>query len=273
MTESAPTDLTWPGLLAYWTDFAKASVALPKDDQGERWRESVAPIIALQAVTMALGDLDRLAEPDERPLALDRADMSIREHAGALHEVWANEPMSMELVRLIEDARRALNAAKGAGAEWCVEPIGEAYPNDRFVARHPADLAGVLLASGFTGDLMVAAPGVALFEGCPACFARDTHGGPPSDDVLAMIDLWLGEGVADPAGVEGPRQAYRQFDFAQGGPTRDLVLPMDETLPPGQPLLVMVIERGEAMPVSLPPKAPDRQDPLPVVFGPDEPGE
>ena len=67
-----PEALSWTALLTRWIDFARASVAIPESSEGPRWRESVAPVVNLQAVTFALADLDELAEVD-RPFALDRA--------------------------------------------------------------------------------------------------------------------------------------------------------------------------------------------------------
>lgn len=48
------TQLTWAALLFYWMDSAKASVAQPNDAEGQRWKDSIAAIITLQAVTFAL---------------------------------------------------------------------------------------------------------------------------------------------------------------------------------------------------------------------------
>src|SRR5688500_18821296 len=115
--DDRPADLTWPALLAHWTAFAQASLALPKTAEGDRWRAAVPSIVGLQAVTFALADLDRLraGEEDsggERALAVDRADMLIRRHGEQLHDLWAGEPLHTELARMIEDARAALAAAK-----------------------------------------------------------------------------------------------------------------------------------------------------------------
>ena len=110
MGDDPVTGLTWAVLLGRWTDFARAAVALPRDADGDRWRASVAPVIGLQAVTFALGDLDRL-EPAERALGLDRAEVLIGRYSGELHEHWRGVPMHGELVRLIEDAMAALASA------------------------------------------------------------------------------------------------------------------------------------------------------------------
>lgn len=83
-------DLTWVMLLTRWTALAKATVALPDDAGGDRWRQAVTPIITLQAVTHALGELDELT-PDERALGLDKAELLISANARALHDLWAHE--------------------------------------------------------------------------------------------------------------------------------------------------------------------------------------
>jgi len=67
------------------------------------------------------------------------------------------------------------------------------------------------------------------------------------------------------------RQVYRQFDFARGGPVRDLVAPLNADLPPGQPLLVPIVQAGELCAVPLPPRGHLAIDPLPVEFAGDEP--
>jgi len=254
------TDLTWPALLAHWTQFAQSSLALPKTAEGDRWRAAVPAIIGLQAVTFALGDLDRLADGagGERALALDKSDLLIRKHAAELHDLWRGEPLHAELATLIDDARAALAAARDGGMEWRVA-------DDRLIAEHPADLVAALLSAGFRGDLMLPAPGYTLFKSCPAAFARAPLGATPEDDVLEVVARFLG-GVGEPQRVPGPRQVYRQFDFAKGGPVRDVVVPMNATLPAGQPLLVPAIQGGEAVPVSLPPRRLEELADLPVVF-------
>jgi hypothetical protein len=108
---SAPTpDLTWPALLAKWTQFAQASAAFPRTGMGDRWRASVPAIIGLQAVTFALADLAMLL-PNERVVGLARAAAVIERHRGELLALWGLQ-MSPELRDLIADAQAALVAAK-----------------------------------------------------------------------------------------------------------------------------------------------------------------
>lgn len=262
------TDLTWPALLAHWTAFAQASLALPKSAEGERWRGSVASIINLQAVTFALGDLDRLGHDKgetehsggegERAFALDKAEILIRTHAAELHQIWRGEPLHDELETMIADARAALNAARDGGVEWRVTA-------ERLSADHPADLVALALDAGLTGDLYVPTPGVPLFRGSPAAFAREPDGSRPNERVIRAVKEFLFD-VGRPERVPGPRQVYRQFDFAKGGAVRDLVVPLAQGLPAGQPLLVPAVLGGRPVGVTLPPRKGVEIPALPVIF-------
>ncbi len=220
-----PEELTWAALLTRWTDFARSAVAFPKSGDGGRLRASVAPMIGLQAIVFALAQAHRLP-PAEHALALDRAEMLIRRHIRELHDAWPGHAMPPELQELIRDARAALEAANSFGVEWLA-------PHDRFIAPDPLPLARELLDGGFRGRLLAAAPGTVLFHSAPLLFAT-----PPLD--RAPAGLFAGCAVRH---APGPRQLYRQMDDA-GRPLRDLALPMDETLPPGRPLLVPIIEDG-----------------------------
>jgi len=106
-----PEHLTWTSLLGHWMDFAKTSVALPKDGNGPNWRVSVPAIISLQAVTFALADLDQLAA-DERALAIDRAELHITAARDDLLRVWVATSPPASLGELIDDAQLALEAAQ-----------------------------------------------------------------------------------------------------------------------------------------------------------------
>ena len=105
-----PTDLTWAALLGRWIEFAKASMALPDDAEGDRWRESVAAVINLQAVTFALADLDGLP-PDECALALDKSEIIIDDNDARLAAIWSGDALPESLVELCDDARLALKTA------------------------------------------------------------------------------------------------------------------------------------------------------------------
>lgn len=253
--------MTWAALLARWADFARSAAVFPDSGDPGRLREAVPAIIALQAVTHALSELDRL-DADERALGLDLAEMQIRRHAGELNRIWHGQEMPEGIVELVEDALMALDAAAGAGVEWVVS-------SDRLVARHPGELVAALISVGFEGDLYLPTPGVPIFTGAPAGFMSGVD---LESDVggMALVEVPIFLCArGDVTGHESPvaRQVYRQFDFGKGGPVRDLVLPMDADLPPGQPLLVPAILAGQAQPVSLPIPGADRQGMVPVEFG------
>lgn len=251
--------ITWATLLAGWTEFARSGVALPDEGDAGRWKRSLAPAIALHAVAMALTELIRI-DPEERPLAMDRSEMTVREQASALNEVWRGEAMPGSLTELIDDARHAWEAALHEGVEWTVE-------SDTFVAFHPADLAEKLLDAGFVGEVMAPAPGVPLFKGSVCATARERDGGPVDDEIRAIVQEYLrraeGRCSKRPMVSLPLRQVYRQFDFAKGGPVRDLLAPVVGELPSGQPLLIPVVSGGA--PGSIPPpRGVTKMSPIPV---------
>ncbi|GAB4547827.1 MAG: hypothetical protein Tsb0013_07960 [Phycisphaerales bacterium] len=102
---------SWALLLSHWTSWARHSVALPENPEGQAWRASVAPVIGLQAHVFALAELDRLPE-DERALGLDRASAGIDAHERALRDAWAGRAMPEGVADLLIDARTALRAAE-----------------------------------------------------------------------------------------------------------------------------------------------------------------
>jgi len=255
-----PAPIAWTTLLAHWTRVAQAAVALPKDAEGDRWRESIPPLIALHAIACALGELDRVSDHD-RASALDKADLLIQRDAAALAMLWRSEPMPRAIVDLLEDARRALTLGVCAGYEWvCTD--------DTHIGEHPGDIADALNEAGFDGDLFVAAPGVPLFATSPVAFMRAPGGGRIDSDLLEAIGEFLGESVSDamPSRVAGLRQVYRRFDFGAGGPVEDVVSLPEGDPEPGQPLLVPAMLAGQTQPVSLPPRGPLLESALPVRF-------
>lgn len=101
-----PDRLTWAVLLARWTEFARASVALPDAGEAGRVRRSVTDIITLQAVWFALTHLDEL-EPAERALGLDRAGVLIDRHTAAIRSRFEGEALPESLTELIADVQAA----------------------------------------------------------------------------------------------------------------------------------------------------------------------
>ena len=108
-----PERLTWAALLGRWVDFAQASLALPTTGDAGRLRRSVSDIITLQAVWMALQDLEDL-DPDQRRLGLDRAGLLIRTHTDKLQRRYEPEPLPEAVTELIDDATKAHAEARQA---------------------------------------------------------------------------------------------------------------------------------------------------------------
>lgn len=217
---------TWAALLARWTAFARAAVALPETPDAERWRRAVVPIITLQAVVHALGEVHLLAE-GERGVAVDRAGVLVREHAAGLVRAWGNEALPESLLDLVGDARAAHAAAAAMGAHWLVE-------GSEFVMPTLEGMVGSLAASGFGGDVLAALPGTILFRGEPAVFVRPAVGVAISGLVRAERDA-------------APMQVYRQADPETGAVSRDVVAPLLTGLAAGRPMLVPVMEGGEVV--------------------------
>lgn len=257
MNSGSDSSLTWAALLGRWMDFAKASLAIPPGDEGDGWRRSVSPIIALQALTSALSEIADL-DPDERALGLDKADLLVARHIGEVNEAWAGRDMPDSVLEVVDDARAALHAAVRGGVELILE-------DEALEAPHPGQLVNDLIEGGFDGDLLVPVPGRRLFRGCPVAFVRPARGGLVSDAILSHLATFLDAEVSG-QDVPDARQVYRQFDFAQGRAVRDLVAPMSADLPPGQPLLVWAIEGGQSQPVTLPGRLVEPEKPLELVI-------
>lgn len=241
---------TWASLLAGWVHFAQSAVGLPEDAEGERWRASVAPAIGLHALAMALAELHKL-DPAERPLAMDKAELGIKQHATEINTAWNAEPMPDSLAELIDDAKRSWEESLHEGVVWRCK-------SERFVTRHPGEIGLAMREAGFMGEIFIAAPGVEMFEGAPVAWCRDQAGGMPDEQVVEFVDGFLetctGK-VERPEIMRPIHQVYRQFDFMAGGATHDLAAPVTGDLPAGQPLLVPVVTGGEICSVSLPPKS------------------
>lgn len=247
-------EMTWAALLGRWLDFARASVALPKDTAGQRWRQSVAPIITLQAVIFALRQLDDLPE-DERALGLDRAEILIRQESAGLNSAWRGEPMPELLLELIADAPAALRAATvGAAVELAVLDSGRTgpFPADacRMVPACESALA-VIDASEFDGEVHLALPGTLLAPGEVMGFAVGRsvrawrRGRLNAAEAFQVALPGLSEALAPFLAryVDSPRQVYRQAD-AQGRISVDVAVRLVCDPVAGQPLLARVWSDG-----------------------------
>jgi len=220
MSSLRPEALTWTALLGRWIEYAQASIALPDDADGRRWRAAVPHVINLQAVTFALGELGGLPR-EERALGRDKAAIIIREATQELESIWGEAPLPDEVAEMICDAGAALHAAAYAGAtELVVATIGPFVMPD-------------VEPGAPRGTLALAAPGTILMPGEPAGWWLDREG--------FEVD------GCEPAVVTTPRQVYRELDD-DGTFRRDLVAPVT-TDPPddlrAMPLIVPLFDRDE----------------------------
>lgn len=155
--------LTWTALLAKWMEYAQAAKALPKGAEGARWRGAVPHVITLQAVTLALRDIEHVQEED-RAVARDRSAVMIAESQRAVGELWQEEGLPQALCELIADARDALAVAGMPGLKELV------WPGPGEFVMPPLEGSGAPDVPG--GTLFVMAPGTIAFPGeCVALVA------------------------------------------------------------------------------------------------------
>ncbi len=112
--------LTWAVLLSRWVEFAQSSVALPSTGSWGVLRESVADVIMLQALCMALRELGDLPDA-ERALGLDRAAVLIDKHTRAIQARNWPGGLPDALQELIGDAHETLAQAK----KWSSGQVAE----------------------------------------------------------------------------------------------------------------------------------------------------
>lgn len=109
MGELNPLKLTWAALLGRWIEFAQSALALPADENGRAWKAAVPDIIGLQAICMALGELEEL-DADERALGVDRSRVLFERHEANLRGLFGARPHAM-IDELIRDCREAIEKA------------------------------------------------------------------------------------------------------------------------------------------------------------------
>jgi len=237
MTRLNTDAMTWTALLNKWVEFAQASLALPDDAEGRRWRESVAPIITLQAVRFALDELDRLPR-DERSVGLDKAEVLIEQAVAELSETWRGEVLPDMIEEIEEDAIRALEQAEWIGLReltWrgskpLVIPVFEI---DELLAE---------IACTDRSILLIAQPGTYIMPGEPFAAWCDVE----DEDRIerAMLQRFPESELSSPA---VPRQIY-QFIDDDGRILGDVIAPLHETFDENAlPLLVPLLDGGEVL--------------------------
>jgi len=252
--------LTWQALLSNWVEFARAAVVLPESPHGERWRASVSPLITLQAVAHALGEVDAMPETD-RTVALDKAELLLHQSTSELDDAWRGTTLPGGIREAIDDAQAALAEAHAAGWCWWVREAP-------FAAGHPGEIGEALAEAGFEGTLLLPSPGIPLSEGSPAGVLIPTAGDLERLDLAGLagaVSSFLGDRVT-PARRREAVQVYRQFDFAQGKPVRDVIAPLAGEPLAGQPLLAPVVIDGDLQPVPMAPRRPEPVEGLEVAW-------
>jgi len=216
--------IAWIALVARWVELARASRAVPAD--APRLRDSIAPLIALEANAAALGELGSVPE-GERPFARDLAEVSIRRAAGDLDRIWRGEPMPDELLSACAAADRALALAIYAGLEAFVVACDRRIEvPDLGLGFDPGDPAT------HRGTLAAMPPGSIAMPGQPVCWwcGRDAP--------TASAEPHLARRALD-----APLQVYRGLD-ERGRFTEDVVAPISDDVLPGLPMLVPLLLDG-----------------------------
>lgn len=209
----------WTALLAQAGQLAAASRAWPRDDQGDRMRASVTPLVQLQAVGIAMGQLDRLP-PASRAYARDQAEVLVQRSCEALRHAWHGESMPTWMLDIMAAARESITASLYAGLRglrWNgVQPM--------VVPAWRHDLTTAL------GTVAVMEPGTIALPG--ECIAWWTE-----REDLACAGC---EAQRMPA----PVQVYRRFD-EMGRYEGCAEVPLHEPLPAGMPMLVPLFVAGQ----------------------------
>jgi len=188
---------TWSGLLAAWSDFARAAGALPKTGDLGLLRRSVPAIIGLQSLTQALEHIDCLP-PDEYCSGQDRAALITRTLRAELESIWRSDAMPAALSEMLADAQSVLARTHKAGYEFVPEsdpftmPVGATELN---AWRARRSFGGTLFAPPRTRRVRA---------GVPALFISGPNGRP-----LAREDL-LDLGALLPGCLWGRVKSMRQ---------------------------------------------------------------
>ncbi len=236
-SNSPSQDLSWPLLLAKWTEYAKAAVALPRTEEGDRERNSVPAVIALQATTFALSEIHRLPT-DERLLGIERADYTVRERSAELDQLWRGHPMPDAMLDLLTDASRAVQFASTLGTEYRAASDATSPDLDAMLTLQTTLIAASTDAHPLTAYALH--PGTRIAAGTPVLFVN-----PDCPITLTPTALSPDCPLTEPR-TTAPMQVYRN---AEGDRTTDLASPMNTAMPPGRPLLIPLLIDGQPRPL------------------------
>jgi len=220
---SALEPIAWMALVARWVEVARASRAIPAADT--RLRDSIAPLIAIEANTFALREIAAIPE-HERMHARDLAELSIRNAAGELDRIWRGEEWPDELFETCTAAERALRNAIYAGLEELV-----------VVGETPIEVAGIDLGfdeadpATHRGSLAAMPPGSIAMPGEPVAWWCGRAAPVTNDPRLARRE------------ATAPLQVYRSLD-ERGRFESDLLASIEDDIAPGLPMLTPLLLDG-----------------------------
>jgi len=219
-----PESLSWAALLGRWLDLAAASTALTDEQDGPQWRRSVAPLVTLQAIVFALDEFDALLE-DERPVALDRAEVLVNEAREQLAVTWP-DGLPEALAESLADAEQAVSMLESSMV-WTLHHAG-----DRPL-RIP-ELPGTPCPLFEGGTLAMVPPGTIVMPGAPVAW-WSCRREPELVEVVAEHRVQL---------RERPLQVWRIMD-EDGRFIADRVTDLDDSVEQALPLLIPVLVDGE----------------------------
>ena len=219
-----PESLSWAALLGRWLDLAAASTALSDEQGGPQWRRSISSLVTLQAIVFALDEFEALTD-QERPVALDRAEVLVDEAREQLGRTWP-DGLPDSLAEALADAEQAVSMLE-ASMVWTLHHAGD----------HPFRIPELpetpcRLFEG--GTLAMVPPGTIVMPGSPVAW-WSCRREPELVEVVVEHHVRL---------RNRPLQVWRIMD-EEGRFISDRVTDLDHTVEQALPLLIPVLVDGE----------------------------